>query len=497
VPARRIEVLAAVVGAASLGAEIAAARLLAPWFGASTIVWANTIATVLVALSAGYFVGGRLADRDPTIGGLSKVVLGAAALLAVVPFVAAPFLRISVEALDRVEAGAFVGSLVAVLALVATPVLLLGAVAPYAVRLSVRTVEEAGRVAGRLYAISTLGSLAGTFLSALVLIPLVGTRRTFLTFALALAIVAVPALRRRFVLAPVGVALLIAIPVGTVKATGSGKVIWDKETEYQYARVVQETDGERRLELNEGEAVHSLYRPGTWLTDNYWDEMLALPFATSTQPPRSVAILGNAAGTTARAYGHYFPATWVDGVEIDPALTEVGEKLFDLRAPRLRLHTADARPFLRRSSAHWDVIVVDAYRQPYIPFYLTTKEFFGEVRDHLTPRGVVLVNVGHPSSSDRLEKVLSATMGTAFRTVLRDPVRSTNTVLLGTNADASRASMHIATRAMPPDLASVTSVAADRLAPALRGGSVYTDDRAPVEWLIDASIVKVAADGER
>jgi predicted membrane-bound spermidine synthase len=194
VPARRIEVLAAVVGAASLGAEIAAARLLAPWFGASTIVWANTIATVLVALSVGYWVGGPLADRDPTLSGLSRVVLCAAALLALVPFVAGPFLRISVEALDRVEAGAFVGSLLGVLVLVAVPVMLLGAVAPYAVRLSVRTVEEAGRVAGRLYAISTLGSLVGTFLSALVLIPLVGTRRTFLAFALALALVAVPAL---------------------------------------------------------------------------------------------------------------------------------------------------------------------------------------------------------------------------------------------------------------------------------------------------------------
>jgi spermidine synthase len=497
VPARRIECLAAVVGAASLGAEIAAARLLAPWFGASTVVWANTIATVLVALSAGYFLGGRLADRDPTLGGLSRLVLGAAALLALVPFVAAPFLRISVEALDRVEAGAFVGSLLAVLALVATPVLLLGAVAPYAVRLSVRTVEEAGRVAGRLYAISTLGSLAGTFLSALVLIPLVGTRRTFLAFALALALAAVPALRRRYALAPAGVALLMAIPVGTVKATGSAKVVWDRETEYQYARVVQERDGERRLELNEGEAVHSIYRPGTWLTDNYWDEMLALPFATSTKPPRSVAILGNAAGTTARAYGHYFPATWVDGVEIDPSLTDVGKRLFDLRGARLRLHSADARPFLRRSSSRWDAIVVDAYRQPYIPFYLATKEFFAEVRDHLTPRGVVLINVGHPSSSDRLEKVLSATMGTAFRTVLRDAVKTTNTVLLGTNAGASRATMHAATRAMPPDLASVTASAANRLEPPLRGGAVYTDDRAPVEWLIDASIVKVAADGER
>jgi spermidine synthase len=496
VPARRIEALAAVVGAASLGAEIAAARLLAPWFGASTIVWANTIATVLVALSAGYWVGGRLADRDPTLEGLSRLVLCAAGLLALVPFVAAPFLRISVEALDSVEAGAFVGSLFAVLVLVATPVLLLGAVAPYAVRLSVRTVEEAGRVAGRLYAISTLGSLVGTFLSALVLIPLVGTRRTFLGFALALALVAVPALGRRFKLAPVGVVLLLAIPVGTVKATGDARVIWDRETEYQYARVVEDPDGQRRLELNEGEAVHSVYRAGEWLTGDYWDEMLALPFATGSAP-RSVAILGNAAGTTARAYGHYFPRARVDGVEIDQALTDVGRELFDLRGPNLHLHTADARPFLRRSSARWDVIEVDAYRQPYIPFYLATREFFGEVRDHLTPRGVVLINVGHPSDSDHLEKVLSATMGKVFATVMRDPVKSTNTVLLGTDAVASPGAMRAAARSQPQDLAAVTTGAADRLAPALRGGDVYTDDRAPVEWLIDASIVKVAAEGER
>jgi spermidine synthase len=496
VPGRRIEVLAFVVGSASLGAEIAAARLLAPWFGASTIVWANTIATVLVALSAGYWLGGRLADRDPTLEGLSRIVLCAGALLALVPFVAGPFLRISVQALDRVEAGAFVGSLFGVLVLVAVPVLLLGAVAPYAVRLSVRTVEEAGRVAGRLYAISTLGSLVGTFLSALVLIPLVGTRRTFLAFALALAVAAVPALRRRFVLAPVGVALLLAIPVGTVKATGDGRVIWERETEYQYARVTELPDGERRLELNEGLAVHSVYDPGQWLTHDYWDEMLVLPFAVGGQP-RSVAILGNAAGTTARAYGHYFPRTRVDGVEIDGALTDVGRRLFDLHGPKLHLHTADARPFLRRAKRRWDVIVVDAYRQPYIPFYLTTKEFFGEVRDHLAPGGVVLINVGHPSGSDRLEKVLSATMGTVLATVVRDPVEPTNTVLLGSEATASRGALRAASRALPPDLAAVAAATADRLAPALRGGAVYTDDRAPVEWLIDESIVKVAAEGQR
>ncbi len=437
-PTRRVQLVAAVVGAASLGAEIAATRLLAPWFGASTIIWANTIATVLVALSAGYWIGGRLADRDPTLRGMSRVVLLAAALLALVPFVAGPFLRVSVDALDSVDAGAFAGSLIAVLILVATPVLLLGTIAPYAVRLSVRAVDEAGRVAGRLYAISTLGSLIGVFLSALVLIPLVGTRRTFLSFALALAIVAVPALGRRFVLAPVAVAALMAIPVGTVKDSGSASVVWDRETEYQYARVVEESDGERRLELNEGQAIHSIYRPGEWLTGDYWDEMLVLPFGASKRPPRSVAILGNAAGTTARAYGHFFPGTRVDGVEIDGELSEVGRRLFDLRGDDIHLHTADARPYLRRTGRRFDLIVVDAYRQPYIPFYLATREFFALARERLTGRGMLVINIGHPEGSDELEKVLSATMGAELPNLLRDPSQDTNVMLAGSRVPGKK-----------------------------------------------------------
>jgi spermidine synthase len=495
-----IALVAAVVGAASLGAEIAAARLLAPYFGASTIVWANTIATVLVALSAGYFVGGRLADRDPTIAGLCRVVLAAAGLLAAVPFVAGPFLRVSVDALDDVEAGAFVGSLLGVLVLLAVPVVLLGAVAPYAVRLSVRSVEEAGRVAGRLYAISTLGSLAGVFLSALVLIPFAGTRRTFLAFALALAVVAAMGIRRpRWVLlAPVVVAGLIAVPVGTVKSGAAGKVVWERETEYQYARVVEAPDGERSLELNEGQAVHSVWRPGTYLTGDYWDEFLVLPFATSPgRAPRSIAILGNAAGTTARAYGHYFPRARVDAVEIDPDLTEVGRSLFDLRGPRLRTHAADARPWLRRSKDRFDFVLVDAYRQPYIPFYLATREFFQEVRDHLEPGGTVAINVGHPEGSTKLEKVLAATLREVFATVLRDPSEDTNTVLLATATGASGRTLARHASRLPAELGPIARETAARLEPALPGGRVYTDDKAPVEWLIDASIVQVAAEGER
>src|SRR5690349_21155809 len=247
---------------ASLGAEIAAARLLAPWFGASTIVWANTIATVLVALSIGYALGGRLADRNPTLRGLSWCVVLAAAMLALVPFVSGPFLHLSVTAFDALSGGLFVGSLLGVGVLIAVPVLLLGMVSPYAVRLKVDQVEDAGRVAGRLYAIGTIGSLTGTFLASLLLIPVVGTHRTFLLFALALALVAVPGLLRGSrlvgIVVAVAIAILLALPVGSTKTASSiGKVIWERETEYQYARVIQNTEGRRWLELNEGQAVHS------------------------------------------------------------------------------------------------------------------------------------------------------------------------------------------------------------------------------------------------
>ncbi|HEX6651122.1 MAG TPA: fused MFS/spermidine synthase [Thermoleophilaceae bacterium] len=497
------------VGTGSLGAEIAAVRLLAPYFGASTIVWANTIGVVLVALSVGYWLGGRLADRHPDMGALCLTSLAAAAMLAVVPFAADPLLDVAVDALDQISAGAFIGSLVAVLVLVAVPVLLLGTVSPWAIRLGVQSVEEAGTVAGRLYALSTAGSLVGTLTSALLLIPLVGTRRTFLIFALAIAVVAVLGLRPvwRWALVPAAIAVLIALPVGTLKAKteDGGRVIHEAETEYQYARVVEYPSGKRELELNEGQAEHSVCQaecdagsrgprdPSSVLTGNYWDAMLVDHFAARRAAPRRVAILGNAAGTTSRAYEQFFPRTRVDGVEIDSELSEIGRKYFDMSNPRLHVYNEDARPFLRRIDATYDVIAVDAYRQPYIPFYLTTREFFETARDRLARDGVVIVNVGHPEGQDGLEKVLSATMGAVFPHVLRDPIRDTNSLVIASEAPLSAAGIAGVEPTLPIALRPTAEAAAQRLGPPLPGGDVYTDDRAPVEWLVDRSIVDYAS----
>jgi hypothetical protein len=182
----------------------------------------------------------------------------------------------------------------------------------------------------------------------------------------------------------------------------------------------------------------------------------------------------------------------MDAVELDGELSTIGRRYFDLRGPRLHLYTADARPWLAASSAKYDSIFVDTYRQPYIPFYMATREFFGSVSSHLNPGGTVIVNVGHIPGSDALEQVVSATMHAVFPVVIRDRVSATNSLVEGSLRPLSGAQL-IGTHAdLPDDLQGLDASVAGRLGPAPRGGPVYTDDRAPVEWLTDLSILRYA-----
>jgi len=156
------------------------------------------------------------------------------------------------------------------------------------------------------------------------------------------------------------------------------------------------------------------------------------------------------------------------------------------------VYEEDARPWLEASDGGYDAILVDAYRQPYIPFYLTTEEFFAEAREKLAPGGVVIVNVGHPEDSDELERVLGRTMAAVFPRVLRDPLEDTNTLLVGGDAGLSAANLRAAAGGLPAGLRPLALTAAERLEPRLAGGEVYTDDHAPVEWLVDESLLEYA-----
>ena len=482
-------------GIGALATEITASRLLAPYFGSSTIVWANLIGIILAALALGYWLGGRIADRSPRPALLGSIVLASAICVAAIPFVAEPLLDLTVEGLDEASAGAVVGSFVAVLLLCAPPVVLLGMVSPFAIRLAVTSVETAGAVAGRLYALSTAGSLLGTFLPALVLIPAIGTQRTFLVVAALLALSSCFLLGLRYVLVAALLAALLAIPPGAVK--GKDGLLHEETSYHQYIQVVEEDDGRRLLYLNEGVAVHSVWRPDSVLTGGVWDAFLALP-PLLDRPLERVAILGNAAGTTARAFGVYYPDAEIDGVELDPEVSDVGRRYFGMEDnPRLTVHDADARPFLRRSDERYDLIVVDAYHQPYVPFYLATREFFALVRARLVPGGILALNVAAVPDDERLVEAIGRTVAAELPQVLEWPALRFNTLVLGLTEPLSTDEIQGRLQSGPADLAPLRDLLARDVRPLDATGRAWTDDRAPVEWLTDRMIISYAAEGGR
>jgi spermidine synthase len=494
VPLGRLTALVFVAGIGSLATEIAASRLLAPYFGNSTVVWANVIGLVLASLSLGYWLGGRIADRRPEARLLGLLVAAAAVLVAVTPFVAKPFLDLTIEGLDEVSTGAAIGSFFGVLILFAPPVILLGMVAPFAIRLGLDTVESVGTVAGRLYAVSTVGSLLGTFLSALVLIPLIGTQRTLLASAALLAFAGATLLGPRWLVLAVALAALLAVPPGAVKAREG--VVHEDESLYQFVQVT-ERDGTRRLYLDEGVAVHSIWRAEDVLTGGVWDTFLALPPLLG-RPLERVAILGNAGGTTARAMGVYYPDAEIDGVELDPAVTEAGRRFLGLEDnPRLHVHTADARPFLRRSEGGYDLIVVDAYRPPYVPFYLATREFFELVRERLAPGGIVALNVASVPGDTRLARAIATTLADEVPAVWTWQALRFNQIVVGLDRPLPGDEIRRRLREVQGDLAPLTELAAEDFRPAQPSGDSWTDDHAPVEWITDRMIVEYAAEGGR
>jgi spermidine synthase len=480
-------------GTGSLAVEIAASRLLAPYYGSSTIVWANLIGLVLLALSVGYWLGGRLADRRPSPRLLGAIVVGAAVLVALTPFVTAPILDVAAVGLDELSVGAVIGSFFATLFLFAPPVLLLGMVAPFAIRLALDDLGTAGAIAGRVYALSTVGSLVGTFLSALVAIPAIGTQRTLLVSAAILALTGSILLGRWWTLFAAALAALLAVPPGAVRANPG--VIYEHESRYQFIQV-RERDGVRRLYLNEGVAVHSVWRRGTVLTGGIWDAFLVAP-SMLPRPPERLAVLGNAGGTVARAYGVFYPSVAIDGIEIDPAVTEAGRRYLGLGDnPRLRTHDADARPYLRRTDERYDLIFVDAYHQPYVPFYLATREFFSLVRERLRPGGLIALNVATVPGDDRLVRSLAGTLAAAFPQVWTWPTLRFNQLVLGLTEPVPRRVLVERLRSGPPRLRELRRLAAAQIAgPVAPASDPWTDDRAPVEWITDRMIVQFAARG--
>lgn len=502
-------------GMVTLAVELSASRLLGNVFGTSNIVWANVIGLILIYLTIGYFIGGRWADRSPYHRTLYSIICWGAFLSGLVPLVARPILSFAATAFASLEAALTLGSLAAVLILFSIPVTLLGTVSPFAIRLAVTDVEKSGQVSGQIYAISTLGSIVGTFIPVLFLIPELGTTRTFLLFAAILYLVGFIGLLREeprralFTLwMPLAVGVLAAFVLsGPLRPPAEDAVLlYEAETAYNYLQVQEDSSGNRYLYLNEGQGIHSQWHPENIYYGRTWDYFLAAPYFTENFSPEdmhSLLVIGLAAGTIPRQHLAVYENLPITGIEIDPGIIEAGEQFFgmnEIDMPTLTVYAEDGRYMLNQLDQQYTVIGIDAYRPPYIPWHLTTVEFFQEVRNHLTENGVMVINVGRTNTDRRLVDALTNTLSYVFPSIHAiDVPYSFNTILVATRQPTSDDNLAANLATLPADahpmLRQILTDSVAELVPATRIDILFTDDRAPVETITDSLVLNYLLGG--
>lgn len=498
-------------GMTTLAAELAASRLIGNVFGTSNIVWASIIGLILIYLTAGYFLGGRWADANPTPSAMYRVLAWGAFTLGLVPYIAGPVLRSAASAFDSLQVGILGASFVAVLILFIIPITLLGTISPFAIRLSVQDTSHAGQTSGQIYAISTLGSFIGTFLPTLVTIPAIGTKNTFLLFSMILLIVALIGLARfanrrelfKHVWMPIALIIIAVFTTGQSLKSSIGQ-IYETESAYNYIQV-QQQNGFTLLRLNEGQGVHSIYRPDTLQYNGPWDQVLVSPYFYAGRKPadvKRIAIVGLAAGTTARQMTAVYGNIPIDGYELDPKIVEVGQKYFDMTMPNLNIIIGDGRLNLERSTQQYDIISVDAYRPPYIPPHMTTKEFFEICAAHLADDGVLTLNSASVPGDRRLINGLATTMGAIFPSIYTvDIPGSLNTMIFATKQKTAPENFAANLLALSQDasvhplLISTMQVTFSNLKTGYEPTQVFTDDHAPIEWIVNDMVIRFILEG--
>lgn len=481
-------------GLSIMAMEITASRLMAPYFGTTIFVWTNIIGVVLVALSLGYYYGGKIADRIPSIELLLRLFFAAGCLFLVIPLFIKPLSQaVDLETMGIHSASViiFISSLIIATCLFALPVFLLGMVSPFIIKLYLlEDNEHVGESAGRVSAVSTVGSIIGTFLPTLFFIPFLGTRATINFFALALIVIGLFGFKKNNKLT----LLLLTIFPAVIYFSGGQinnypNTIFEDESVYQYISIRQDPAGVRYLSVNEGSGIQSVYDSQQILTGFYYDYFNILPYLIDPVGPKKVLIIGLCGGTIANQLSHFFPEEMeIDGVEIDPKIIQAAKDYFAIESTNTNIYNSDGRMFLQNNAKKYDLIVVDAYAQEsYIPWTLTTKEFWGQVKNSLGAKGIIAINVNSIDPDAPLLRSISNTIASIFMDTYITPVSDgrINYVLFAANnpLDISGLEEKVKNKELK-ELALVYKNSTNKVQ-FDENEMVLTDDRAPVEFMTD------------
>ncbi len=374
-----------------MSVEMMASRLFAPSFGDSVFVWGSLIGVIMLALAIGYWQGGKRADKNPNYYTLSHITMLAGFFVILIPS-ASPFVLELVQLIGLRET---YGPLFASIVLLSIPTMLLGMVSPYAVRLSTENIIKVGSTAGNLSTINTVGSILGTFFTVFILIPNFGTREILLSLGVVLIGISLMGRNwRDWVIVLILVSILIFPDVvmgGKLHVIG-GKTVYRTESPYSTLTVVDKTNDIRMLYLNN--MPHSaMYLNGSEKSVYEYTDYFNLGFGYNPNI-KEVLFIGGGGFSSPKHFLERYPWVNVDVVEIDPTVIEIAYEYF--RVPkddsRLNVYNMDGRSFLKNSK-NYDLVVLDAYSDTYIPFHLMTFEFHKLLKEHLKPGGVITSNL--------------------------------------------------------------------------------------------------------
>jgi spermidine synthase len=498
-----IYAIAFVTGAIVMSFEMLGSRYLNPYFGSGIYTWASLISTVLAALTAGYFLGGWVADRNPSIGLLGATVAVASAYMLALPLFSEPMLETLLADIDDVRTG----SLVAAMAILLFPVTFFGMYSPFAIRLMLRSAQRSGTVSGTVYGISTLGSIVGTLGTTFFLIPTIGTRAITLSLGAVgigcgAILLALGRPRRSTGVATIAAAVASALLSWGAPASANDALI----DESVRAAILKRNDGQLAHIESEYNDIYITKRRGMLIMTfqlKGWDytESVAnlsdpddLPLHYSRammasllypKEPKKILMIGLGGGSISTYLGRAMPDVTIDTVELDRRVIEVAKQYFGLReSPRVRYLAGDGRVFLNRSKELYDLILLDAYRGGYVPFHLLTKEFYTLVKQRLAPGGAAAFNV---HDGTKLYHSTVKTLAEVFPIVDLYP-SGVGEVIMTVSADAAFDRTVLAARADAlqerykfrfPLPAILKQRMSDPMAQA-RDGVLVTDDFAPV-----------------
>ena len=484
-------------GMTVMGVELSATRLLAPYFGTSSIVYTVVIGLIMISMSIGNILGGRSADKHNDLGRLFSLLWIAALWVAVIPLIGKYIIALITVLMMYILPGNLLvsGSVISCLLVFSAPLLILGMVSPYLVKLGVRDMENSGRTTGEIYAASTIGSIIGTFIPTFLTIPYIGTMKSFLIFSLALNLTCLYYFITRkkgivkSVITTVLTAVLLVLPVQNQFAFWTDVVLED-ESLYNYLQVTENSDSVI-LSTNVAFGVQSIYKKNKTLSGLYYDYAVTSPLMlkdASEKKPQDILVLGMGTGTFAKECKYFFPESRIDGVEIDQKIVDLSKKYFGLRDDEARIFVNDGRTFLSSPDAgKYDIVMVDAYHDITIPFHMSTKEFFSQIKEHLKPGGIIMININMRSDkSSEVVDYLTQTLRSNMRSVYQYNVPNTTNVFVFSSDNTDMLSDFRNNADKLDDKNPIKSLAESIIGNCSEVTDtkyVFTDDLAPVEVL--------------